>query len=165
MKINACISFYARANIRNRVYSFLFFSTINRKFTLAPIPPGVNLGLTLGTIAITSPSRLFKNSSRCDACFAISRSNLCTRYFILTQFHIFTLSIYLYFIITPIIPYFILILICECSYARSEAVLHSFLFVERIFYLYFLGLGFNPTICGDITARARDKTRVNIRVK
>jgi hypothetical protein len=136
-KINDCI---ITSNIRNSVYSFMFFSTINRKFTLAPIPPGVNFGLTLGTIAITSPSRLFKNRSRCIWSFAISRLNLCTRYFIFTQFHISTLSIYLLFRITPVTPYFILI--CECSYAHSEAVLLSFLFVERIFYHHFTLLFF-----------------------
>ncbi len=32
--------------------SYSPFSTIKRKFTLAPIPPAVNLGLTLGMIAI-----------------------------------------------------------------------------------------------------------------
>ena len=55
---------------------YLVFSTINRKFVLAPIPPGVNLGLTLGMIATTSPSNLFKNCSNLLWSFDMSMSNL-----------------------------------------------------------------------------------------
>ena len=38
-------------------FQFYFvFSTINRKFVMAPIPPRLILGLTLGMIATISPS-------------------------------------------------------------------------------------------------------------